>query len=525
MPSLWRRLVDTFSATRDAWSQYEQATGYDEINRRYAERWAIYSGSAYSSPMMRHMRRVNPAVYQNTTLLWNHSNGVVGFYETHVYLGGISTDGKPMADGTYGAIPLIPQVDTEQQEADLRLAFAELATLWNWEAKKSEIPRMAAAIGDVLTEIIDDTEHHRVYPQMVWPGYVTDIELDPFDNVIAYALEYDVTEETPAGNVTFRFRKEVDKDEYRYYRDDEPWRDVNGHGDAVQENPYGFVPATWDRHRTGWDERGIAATDSTRQAFHMINSLMSHGIDHQRKVFFAPIIVKGKVFRPGTTKLDLGRAPRIVGTEDAYSRPENAGASFDILAGGENAAIEGFAFDVGKTLEFVRELKDGVLAEQPEGTFYQELRQMGQISGTAAERLLGDSAGRIRLIRANHDIQTIKRFQMAMTIAGMRVNNGDWGAASELRRWQRAFLPYTLESYHRGEMDFRIADRPLIIPTELERIETVIRAESVRSAEGMVRLGQADTIEEAQAILDRRMERYAMDFNRGRFASDYEDAD
>lgn len=474
--SIWRRIVSTFAATKEAWETYERTTGYDDMAARYAERWAIYAGNAYDNAMLRNLRRISPAIYQNTSLVWKHSKGVVNFYAAHTYQGGLSTDGKRLADGTLGAIPIMPEVDDDEQEANLRRGIGELNKKWNWSQKKSQAPKMAAILGDVLEEIIDDVPSRSVYPQLIWPGYVTHLELDARDNVQAYTLEYDISEERENGSVQqYRFRKEVTPDEFRYYRDDAPWSDPDGHGGAVQPNPYGFVPAIWSRHESGWDERGIAATDSTRQALHLINSFLSHGIDHQRKVFFAPVLVKGKVFRPGTTSLDLSRAPRVTNRDGQYTKPASVYAeTFDMLAADENASLEAMNFDVGKTLEFIKELKDGVLAEEPEGTFYQELRQMGDVSGVAAERLLGDSVSKAREVRAGHDIQTVKRYQMALSIGGYRANRGDWGARDQMTRFQAAFLPYDLDSYDRGAMDFTIADRPIILPTERDRVELAI---------------------------------------------------
>lgn len=468
--------MSTFAATKEAWETYERSANHDEMKARYAERWAIYSGDAYNNAMLRDLRRISPAIYQNTSLVWKHSKGVVNFYAAHTYQGGLSTDGERLADGTLGAIPIMPEVDTDEQEANLRRAIGEMNKRWNWTQNKSRAPKMAAILGDVLEEMIDDVASGDVYPQMIWPGYVTHIELDQRDNVQAYTLEYDVTEEYDnGGSKRFRFRKEVTPDEFRYYRDDTLWTDPDGHGDAVQPNPYGFVPAIWSRHESGWDERGMAATDSTRQALHLINSFLSHGVDHQRKVFFAPVLVKGKVFRPGTTRLDLSRAPRVTSRDGEYTKPASVYAeTFDMLAADENASLEAMNFDVGKTLEFIKELKDGVLAEEPEGTFYQELRRMGDVSGVAAQRLLGDSVSKIREVRAGHDTQTVKRYQMALSIGGYRANNGDWGPRNELSRFQQAFLPYDLDSYWRGEMDFSIGDRDVILPSERDRIDLAI---------------------------------------------------
>ena len=513
----------SMTAAKEAWQQYEQAAGFDVMQARYAERWSVWAGDAYSTPMLQALRRSHQAIYANTSQVWSHSKGVVDFYKTHVYLGGISTDGKPLPDGTLGAIPIDPQVQTKEQAAAIRLGFAESCTRWNWAQKKSDRPKMTTILGNVLTELVDDLERQDISPQMVWPGYVKRVTLDRRDNVIAYTLEYRVTEEDERGNrETFLYRKEVDKEAFRYYRDDKPYDFGDG---AVVPNPYGFVPAIWDRHETGWDEWGFAATDSTRQAMHMINSLLSHGIDHQRKVFFAPILVKGKVVRPGQTKIDLSKPPRFSGTEGDYSKPGNIYAeTFDILAAGDTAGVESIQFDVGKTLDFLEMLKEGVLTENPEGSFYKELRSMGEVTAPGAERLLGDSASKCREARAGYDVQTIKLFQMKFSMAGFRIARGDWGTAAGLTRYQKAFLPFTdPDAFHKGEMDFGIMDRPVIIPTVQERLANIAMTESLQSQWGMEQAGVDPTV--AAKILKARQDRYAFSVDEGKFGDDYTEDD
>ncbi len=161
-----------------------------------------------------------------------------------------------------------------------------------------------------------------------------------------------------------------------------------------------------------------------------------------------------------------------------------------------NAAILQAQFDIGKTLEIIRFIQDGVLEENPEGSFYHELREMSQLTGPAVERALGDAVGRCRLARSGYDAQTIKMFQMALSMSGFRAN-GAWrtdatGRRRDLTKRQAVFLPFTLDSYREGKLDFGISDRPVVLPTEQERIDLILQKESIQTRQGLIEAGYSE---------------------------------
>lgn len=495
-----------WSAGRNDWRAAPVDPEINALQARYSQRWLLYTGELFGD---RHTNPYlsDPRIYRNTTLLWKHHEAVVNFYASVIYQGDLSTDGKSLPDGTKGAIPIDPQlpepdepvlddaghVVTKTPNGDrLQAAIAELWSAWNWRQQMSLRPMYGAALGDVLTELVDDVGRGFVFPQIVWPGRVVEIELDYVGNVMSYALEYSVTEtdERRKTSETYTYRKEVDKQEFRYYKNGDPF-DYYREGSVVP-NPYGFVPAIWDRHRIAWGERGASATDGTRQAVMQINSIFSHAFDFQRKAFFAPIIVSGKLTNRDTTTVQLSAPP-------ANAEPSALAKQMHFLeTDNDKVTIEQAQFDVGKTLEMIQDLREGIEAENPEGRFYSELRSMTQVTAPGAERLMGDVKARVDLARAGYDAQTVKLFQMALSICGFRANSGDWTTKVgpdgvvrrvEMTRRQKMFLPYSLDSYHRGEMDFGISSRPLVIPTESERIEIVALKESLETAWGLEEIG------------------------------------
>src|SRR6266702_3642631 len=59
---------------------------------------------------------------------------------------------------------------------------------YNWQARKAVQVRYGAALGNVLIEVVDDVEHGCVSADIIWPGFVVDLECDNAGNVKRYVL-------------------------------------------------------------------------------------------------------------------------------------------------------------------------------------------------------------------------------------------------------------------------------------------------------------------------------------------------
>lgn len=459
----------------DAFKDGPKPAEWDVQQRIYFERYARYDGSLFEGMADANTWGASqPAIYANTKLLWKHIEAVVDFYAGVIYQGALSTDGKELPDGTKGAIPIDPQTGRDDRDELLLKAVSELWAAWNWQQQMSLRPMYAAALGDCLTEIVDDTDRRFVYPQVVWPGYVKDIELDYVGNVRAYTLEYEVQERDDKGGIkeTYTYRKEVDGDAFRHYRNDTLTQTV--------PNVYGFVPAVWDRHRIAAPGavRGKSATDGTRQALYQLNSLFGHSFDFQHKAFEVPPMLASSV------------KPRAEETPAALGAPPSAGRElaerYRMRYVPADASLLQPTFDVGKTLDMIKEIREGILAENPEASFYQQMREMQQVTAPGAERLMGDVKNRVDLARAGYDAGSVKLFQMAIAMCGFRARDTSefgWsrrGIALDRRRL--AFTRFDLQSFSRGELDMTILARPIVMPTEQERMETELLKVQVAAA-------------------------------------------
>lgn len=513
---IWSRfmtaLTTGWTVGLDTWRHGPVPQDWDVYQAMYAERWFLYTGELFDDLLRHNPYRDDPSIYRNTKLLWKHIEAVVDFYAGVIYQGSLSTDGTPLPDDVPNAIPILPQTGRDDRDQLLLVAIAELENAWNWRQQMSLRPMYGAALGDVLTEVVDDVERRFVYPQIVWPGYVKDIELDYVGNVRSYTLEYRVP--ARGDDSGYLYRKEVDGDAFRHYRDDKLQRTV--------PNPYGFVPAIWDRHRIAapGSVRGKAAADGTRQALLHLNSLFGHALDFQHKAFWVPLMVAGRHSASSTSSVDLGTPPTGTDLSELYRWVKVP----------EGSTLLQPAFNLGETRGMVEDIREGILAENPEASFYQQLRDMQQVTAPGAERLMGDVKTRVDLARAGYDAQTVKLFQMAIAIAGFRSQdrseNGWAFGNARLDRRRQQFTSFDLDSYARGELDMMIESRPIVLPTEQERIETELRKiELIRAKEG---IGTSWGMEEAEIpredatkILAQRREAFSLAMNRGDFGDDF----
>jgi len=453
-------------------------------NAHYDLLWLWWLGQWQNDPRMRSASVRDPALYKNTMQLWRQASAVVNVYTQFVYPGPLSKDGQPLPDGSRGAIPLDP--DTGKQAADdaMVAAYSMLMNQWQWSQYKSLRPKMAAILGDCLTELVEDLDRGNVMPNTVNPKYVKHLELDSVGNVKAYTLEYQVTQEqsTAYGRTvkseSYTFRKEVDSEAYRYFKDDKPF--AYDKESAVVENLFGFVPAVWDRHEiVAGDDRGISALEKTLRQSMQLNSVLSHAMDHLQKRFAAPVGIKGAtVGRPGTTtrlgsNTNWGSLDTAAEVEEARRLQAETLNLIQMNEAGEFVTVD---TDLGQTLEALKFVQDSITAENPEARVGQELLQMTQLTAPGVERALFTILGLVESVQANMDPQTVKLLQMGTAMMGYRLGRGDYPPELVKARPDRydPFRQYDLDSYGQGLLECSIGPRPLFTEAPDEKATRLI---------------------------------------------------
>lgn len=406
-----------------------------------ANGWALY--------------KQNYNLYRNIRLIYNPTRRLVDFYAGQVYPGVLSEDGASLPDGVQLAVPF--SADTP---AALKSAVAQFWQWSNWQARKSIQVRYGAALGSVLIELIDDVENGQITSEIQWPGFVSDIQLDCAGNVKSYALEYQARNEQAA----YIYRKEVDIDSFRYFRDGEPFdydTDTPDGVGRVVDNPYGFVPAVWIKHTDIGGSHGSPVISGSLAKIDELNNLASHVHDQIHKVIGAPVVLwtDGQINNLAATQ-KRGATSDFVNTSTDQE-------SVLMLKGPKEGHIESLVgnLSLADAVQYMHMLLEEMEQDHPELVFYKELRSMSMVTGPAASRLVGDVNSRFAEAAAAYDQANIKLFQMACAIGGFRANSGAWGS---LNRQQQKFAPFNLTSYMDGDLDMAIMPRPLLQPTKAE---------------------------------------------------------
>jgi hypothetical protein len=504
--------LDRVKVTMNAWQDYGKSSPAIPDASRYQNLWTWYAGSWRNDPRMVTQKTLEPSLYRNTRQVWRQASAIVSLYDNFVYQGDLSTDGQPLSDGSRGAIPIDPQTGGKRTDDAVIRAFHELFSMWFWQQHMSQRPKLAAILGDCLTELVDDYRHGMVLPQTFWPGWVPDcdLELDAVGNVKRYAIEYPVT--IPASRAfgkvvdadTYLFRKEVDGETFRFYKDGVPFEypDI---GPAVQKNPYGFAPAVWDRHdMVPWTNRGISALERTLQQTMELNSVLSNALDYQSRKFVSPIGVIGSsvtarggrtIALPGGISVTLPEGAEPTMDQIAEAR-QKAAEQVHLIGMSDQGKFVTIDFDIGKTTEMLNLVMDSILAEAPEARYGQEILTMSQVTGPGMERVLAPIVGLIKAARKMHDPQTVKLLQMATAMMGYRLKNGDIPREIIAARSARfdAFRPFDLTSYGRGLLDCTIAGRDVFPETPLEKAQRMLYVQQVTDPDLMLELGRSEEV-------------------------------
>lgn len=450
----WRRVYSDPQSAQSSGAFQNRAAYYDRL-------WRYYSNSVFEKisagdgQWARYTHHYG--LYRHTRSIYNPTNRLTEFYVGRIYPGVLSEDGKKLPTGIPLAIPLARDTPTP-----LKTAIAQVWQWSNWQEGKGEYIRFGATTGNVLVEVVDDVESGKVYLSNTWPGMVADLVLDAMGNVKAYTLEYETEDEN--GKMVV-YRKEVTQEAIKTFKDDAP--------QTNDKNPYGFAPAIWARHKKVGGDYGECVIQSSIPKVDELNSIASH-VHDQIHIAIEPLtMVAGATNQTLRLLTDPDTAKR--GSTHALADPNATRESIRIFTAPPGTTTQNLTgnFDPEKAGPEMERLIKEIENDHPELTMYQKMAEMSTLTGPAANRLLGNVAELVTGPAASYDRGSIALFQMAVAIGGWRAQNGDWG--SNLTRQQAKFLPYNLDSYKRGDLDFDIMPRPLVTPTGTERADEAMK--------------------------------------------------
>lgn len=456
----WKAFTDPDAQVRDltqeqrqqlygnAWAYYRSTM----FSKRNGEDWTVYLASR--------------DLYKHTRLIYNPVPAIVDFYVDNIWQ---QAKGETFADLESLITPI-----TQKTDPKLAAAIAQIDQWSNFQADAPKIKRYAAATGNVLIEGVDDLEREKVIHRAVWPGYVTFIELNETGDVQAYTLEYDVYD-TEARS-SYRFRKEVTKETFKYFRDDKPFIPA-GKTAAVESNPYGFCFAVWIRHTDDGSDYGFPACVDFNKVDE-VNSLGSHLHDCIHKGIESPKIISAE----DEILPLIGATPS---TDRKRIIPQDPRLNWVVFKAKPGAGVHDLAGDL-KLAEANPYLKDCLASFTDDYAELQAatiIRENSQLSGAALERMLGPAQNALNGASPNYNQQLIKLRQMQIAVAGMRINGGGWSTDKQ----KELFKPYSLRSYSAGDLNFALV-RSTLVQSTPEENEDLLTKKAARAStlEGIV---------------------------------------
>jgi hypothetical protein len=417
------------SADSDLFDSYEARVARYRLNIIYAE------NKQYTA-----LNRVRYALrfagrYRKMRAIYNFISRLVDMEVNKTYGGRINWDGNLKT----GAIPIALAITANPIVLD---CVSQILEWSNFDDGKDIYVRNGATLGDSFLKAVsvrnDDGTPNKVYIEVLDPHKVKDFALDERGNVKAIVIEYWKTDEETGKD--WLFREEIDKDWFRFYRENEEY-------DAY-ENIFKFVPVTHTphKHMVGGKKCGVTSFHNTLNKLDELNDGASVAKDGQRKANNPMLRVSGKI---GNINTDLRERDEML-----------------VFEGGEEGTkIETITpeTDTAGAIAIMEREDNEIQSDNPALSLQNMRKQGGELSGIAIENYYSDASDSLEAIQARYDHRLVRILQMALTMAGMMGIEG---------------FPFTIESYGKREMRFYIKERKVFSAgvSLLDRLRLIMEA-------------------------------------------------
>lgn len=414
---------------------------------RYDIYWAFFENTAYRNIHNWATKfKADYGLYKFTRNIYNPAYRLGDFWRTHIWGGRLD----PLAGDGQTAKSALPII-TENEA--LRVALAQLWLDSNWDINKNLVAMQGALFGDTFIQPVDDVVRKKVYLNILHPGLIKDVELDPFGNIKAYCIEERrLDPEDTAGKRTAIYTEEVGRSgtdvTFRTLLNNKPYA---WNGEAAEwSEPYGFVPMVKIQHSNMGLDWGWSELHPVLSKIREVDDIASKLSDQIRKNVDAPMLLSG-VSKPEAT-------PRPQNSQAQVSAPEVARQEIPILYGPVGAAVN-FMVAPLNIADSVLHIK-GILEEIERD--YPELNMdiwnaKGDTSGKALRLARQRAENKVQERRPNYDSGLVRAQQMAVAMGGMRGYEG--------------FAGFSLDSYKSGALDHSIGNRPVFASDPLDDIE------------------------------------------------------
>lgn len=417
----------------------EDFADFDNRKLRYHIYWAFFENTVYRSKIHTWSTsyKLQHALYKYIRSLYNPAFRLGDFWQSHL-MGGLLDPQAGDGQEEPSALPIV--VPPENKSGDeLRAAISQVWKWSNFQSRKDIFTLYGAVMGDVGLRVADDTERKKVYLEVIHPGTIKDVTLDPFGHVKAYEIQEEREHpDRPGRTVTYTEIAERDGKNvvYATYLDGDLYA-WNGQA-AEWAEPYGFVPIVLCRHNDVGLDWGWSELHPGRSKFHEVDDLSSALSDQIRKTVNVVWLFTGQT-KPKTT-------PTLTGADSSTSRPEPGREEMNALYA-SNAQADAKALvaplNIADTTAYLSMLLERLEEDYPELRF--EKLRLSQVSGEALREARKPIEEKVTQRRGNYDDALVRAQQMAISIGGFR----------------GIFQGFGLESYEAGDLDHHIGKRPV----------------------------------------------------------------
>lgn len=406
---------------------------------RYYHADAYYNNTIYSTLVAYAAQHKQlKGLYKYIRAVYNPVARLVDLYVAKCYGGSID-----MENLRKGALPIA------QAEDPLRAAIRQMVIWSNLVTQKSVYVRNGAKFGDAVIKVVDDRARRKVRLEMLSPAIIKHANFDEVGNVKTVTIEYYRYEETqysPTGPIfeqkTYCYTEYIDGEKFQTFRDGKPYayyEDAAGNPVAEWPNEYGFVPLVIVPHKDVGLIWGANVFHTSVSKIDELNDAASLLNDQVRKAvnlvwYYAGVAKKDELNISVDQKDGI---PAVYGP--VGSQPHPMVANLDLAAALQN--VQAILIEIER--------------DMPELSLHR-IREGGNLTAPGIEAGYSDAIEKIVEARGNYDDGLVRALQMGISIGGYnRYDN---------------FLPFSLDSYRMGNLEFTIAERP-VVKDQLSRKE------------------------------------------------------
>jgi len=395
-----------------------------------------------------------------------------------------TADGLPASDGQ----PNLLHYDRDTAD-EVRLA---MQTAYTWANGGAEIPawcRQGAMLGDAFGEIQVDYVRRKAYPKFWHPKHIQNIAWNDSGDVIGFTIEMPM--QLPDGT-RYRWGKIVDKETITTLKDGLPFG-YDGNP-AVIPNPWGFVPAVWWMFVNAGGQHGQSVTDGLYPVLDEVNGIVGSIDDYIHRFIKQPILIETPDTATAKRKLDESAAAGKRGPTGDLANPNADRESLTSHMVPPGTAVHHLIQDLGLAASdpHVARLLDNIDANLPELTIDKRIAEARQVTGPGGRFIAAPMQRRVNHSFGNIASGLVKLGQMACSINGELIRTGEFGLRSTLTEQMRAFEPFSLASFDRGDLRCGLVTPKLVTPTMAEQAADALAVEALSSSWSLKYVGLDD---------------------------------